>query len=400
MTSAVTVRQLNLYIKNVLEGDNRLAHITVVGEISNFKCHFASGHMYFTLKDDAAAIKCVMFKGNASRLQFVPQEGMRVMCTGRVSVFERDGVYQLYAENMLPDGEGNLLASLEKLKEKLSGEGLFDRSKKRAIPKFPKNVAVITSETGAAVKDIFSVLGRRYPLSKVIFIPAIVQGALAPNSLCDALNKANDTNADVIIIGRGGGSVEDLWCFNDEKLVRCVAASKIPVISAVGHETDFTLCDFAADLRAPTPSAAAELAVPDIEELTENIEDFISNLKKQITSKLVMMENSLNRLISASVYHSPHQNICDKRMLMLDLQIDKLFSFAEKKVITKEKEFCAAASRLEALSPIKTMLRGFSVAEKRGEIVTSVQKLSPDDEITLRFCDGRAKCSISDVIKE
>ena len=253
----VSVRQLNMYIKSLLESDGKLAYISISGEISNLKQHFASGHVYFTLKDDSATLKCVMFKGNASKLKFTPLEGMQVICSGRISVYERDGVYQLYVEDMVQSGEGDLLAALEKLKEKLTKEGLFDSAVKKPIPKFPLCVGVITSETGAAIRDIFSVLGRRYPLADIVLCPATVQGEAAPGSLINALNEMEKTNADVVIIGRGGGSIEDLWCFNDEKLVRRIAEFSKPIISAVGHETDFTLCDFVCDLRAPTPSAAA-----------------------------------------------------------------------------------------------------------------------------------------------
>lgn len=399
-TTAVTVKQLNLYIKSLLEGDGKLAFISILGEISNFKCHFASGHLYFTLKDDTAALKCVMFKGNAARLRFVPQEGMKVVCSGRISVFERDGVYQLYAENMVPDGEGDLMAALEKLKSRLESEGLFDPSRKKPIPKFPKKVAVITSETGAAVRDIFNVLRRRYPLCDVLFCPATVQGALAPDSLCAALDIVGKTDADVIIIGRGGGSIEDLWCFNDEKLARKIADMNIPVISAVGHETDFTVCDFVADLRAPTPSAAAELAVPDTEELLLNISGYKRMIEARMANAIDLREAALNRIASSRMFTAPAEYICEKRSLMLDAVTDRICSCAEKDIITKEKLFCTAAAKLDALSPIKTMLRGFTVVEKDGKTVSSVSGLKAGEDITLRFHDGKAKCNTINIIKE
>lgn len=400
MPTAVTVRQLNLYIKSLLEGDSKLAYISIRGEISNFKRHFASGHLYFTLKDDTAALKCVMFKGNAARLRFQPKEGMQVVCSGRISVFERDGVYQLYAENMVPDGEGDLMAALEKLKAKLEAEGLFDQTRKKPIPKFPKKVAVITSETGAAVRDILNVLGRRYPLCDVLFCPATVQGALAPASLCNALDIVAKTEADVVIIGRGGGSIEDLWCFNDERLARKIADMNIPVISAVGHETDFTVCDFVADLRAPTPSAAAELAVPDAEELLQNISGFKRGTQNRISNVIASYELALSRLTSSRMFTAPAEYICERRSLMLDSVTDRISSCAEKSVITKEKLFCTVAAKLDALSPIKTMLRGFTVAEKDGKALSSVGQLTAGEDITLRFHDGKAKCNTTKIIKE
>ncbi len=398
--AAVTVKQLNLYIKSLLEGDSKLAYISIRGEISNFKCHFASGHLYFTLKDEAAAVKCVMFKGNAARLRFVPEDGMHVVCSGRISVFERDGVYQLYAENMVPDGEGDLMAALEKLKAKLEAEGLFDSARKKPIPKFPKKVAVITSETGAAVRDILSVLGRRYPLCDILFCPATVQGALAPDSLCKALDIVGKTDADVVIIGRGGGSMEDLWCFNDERLARKIAHMNIPVISAVGHETDFTVCDFVADLRAPTPSVAAEMAVPDAAELLQNISGFNRGLQNRVSNMVDSYELALNRLTSSRMFSAPVEYICERRSLLLDSVSDKICSCAEKSIITKEKLFCAVAAKLDVLSPIKTMLRGFTVAEKDGKNLSSVGELGAGDDITLRFHDGRAECKTIKIIKE
>lgn len=398
--TVVSVKQLNLYVKSLLEGNSRLAYISVCGEISNFKCHFASGHMYFTLKDDSASLKCVMFKGNALRLRFVPEDGMKVICSGRISVYERDGVYQLYAENMVPDGEGDLMAALERIKEKLSAEGLFDLDRKKPIPLFPKRVAVITSESGAAIRDIMNVLGRRYPLCDILLCPATVQGALAPQSLINALDKVSKTDAEVIIIGRGGGSIEDLWCFNDERLARRIAAMSIPVISAVGHETDFTICDFVADLRAPTPSAAAELAVPDREELLSTVSGYTLGMKAAVGAKLSQNEKMLAAINASGVFASPTGFICDKRALMLDSVSEKIKNRAEKNMNTKEAEFTLLASRLETLSPVKTMLRGFNVAVKEDKTVNSVEQIKAGDDLTLRFFDGRARCTINDIYKE
>ena len=396
----VSVRQLNLYIKSLLDGDSKLAYISIRGEISNFKEHFSSGHMYFTLKDNDATLKCVMFKGNASKLKFIPKEGMQVICTGRISVFERDGIYQMYAESMAPDGEGDLLATLEKLKEKLDREGLFDASRKKPIPRFPKCVGVITSETGAAIQDIFSVLGRRYPLSDIVFCPATVQGELAPGSLCEALDTMELTNADVVIIGRGGGSIEDLWCFNDEGFVRRIASFKKPIISAVGHETDFTLCDFVCDLRAPTPSAAAELAVPNAQELYASVNGFKAFLDNRINDMLELKENKLDRILKSRAFSAPEELICDRRSLMLDRVSDKAQNGFNTLLASKEKLLLAQISKLDALSPTKTLLRGYAVAEKDGNAITSVSKINVNDKISVRFSDGSAECTVDNFVKE
>lgn len=394
----VTVTQLNAYIKSLLEGDNRLNFISIRGEISNFKRHFASGHIYFTLKDDSSTLKCVMFKGNAERLKFEPKEGMQVICTGRISVYERDGVYQMYAENMKPDGEGDLLLKLEQLKERLTKEGMFDASVKRGIPKFPKKVGVITSETGAAVKDIFNVLGRRYPMCDIVFCPATVQGELAPSSLCTALDKMEQTDADVVIIGRGGGSIEDLWCFNDEKLVRRIFTFSKPIISAVGHETDFTLSDFVCDLRAPTPSAAAELAVPDCEELKSNILSAESFIEKKIINLLASKQNALDLLLKNRIFTSPEEYIFEKRILGLDFMTDKLENGLQKLLTVKENKCGTQIARLDALSPAKTLLRGFAVVESDGINISSVKSLSENEKITVRFHDGKADCTVDKIM--
>ena len=398
--NTVTVGQLNLYIKSLLEGDSKLSYISIVGEISNFKAHFASGHMYFTLKDDTAALKCVMFKGNAMRLRFVPKDGMKVVCSGRISVYERDGVYQLYAENMVPDGEGDLMAKLEEIKKKLFAEGLFDESRKKPIPEFPKKVAVITSETGAAVRDIFNVLSRRYPLCDILLCPATVQGSEAPKSLISALEKVYKTDSDVIIIGRGGGSIEDLWCFNDEALARMISSSPIPVISAVGHETDFTICDFVADLRAPTPSAAAELAVPDARLLLDNVLRIERNLKAALSEKIAGREKNLSLINGSLIFSSPEDGIISKRSLLVDRTTDRICSQFDRIITKKENDFLNKISLIEALSPMKTLLRGFATAEKQGKIVSSVVQLNVGDSIKLRLFDGSADCKIQNLTEE
>lgn len=396
----ITVKQLNLYLKSLIEGDSKLAFINIKGELSNFKNHFASGHLYFTLKDDSSSIKCVMFRTSAQKLRFVPKDGMQVICSGRISVYERDGAYQLYAEDMVPSGEGDLMAKLEEIKNKLAKEGLFDESRKKKLPTFPKKVAVITSETGAAVRDMFNVLERRYPLCEILFCPATVQGETAPHSLINALNIVSGTDADVVIIGRGGGSAEDLWCFNDENLARRISVMEIPVISAVGHETDFTICDFVADLRAPTPSAAAELAVPDIEELASNIKIMKNRIKSNISEKLVTSNDKLKTVLISAAFARPVENIVAKRSMMVDSVSERLQNNIEKRLMAAEKMFSEVATKVDSLSPIKTMLRGYVSVQKQGNTVSSAKHLDTGDKITLHLHDGRAECVVENTVKE
>ncbi len=394
----ITVSQLNLYIRSLIESDDRLAFVRVSGEISNYKLHYSSGHIYFTLKDTNSAIKCVMFRSNAQRLKCELKDGMKVVCSGRVSVFERDGAYQLYAEDIIPDGEGDLMAALEKIKSKLDAEGLFEQSRKKSLPKFPNTVAVITSDTGAAVRDIFNVLSRRWPLSRVVLCPALVQGAEAPKSLIGALDEViKKAGADVIIIGRGGGSIEDLWCFNDEKLARKIADCPIPVISAVGHETDFTICDFVADMRAPTPSAAAELAVPDIEEIKGSVAGY-ENLFKMRTRAIVSLCDARLSAINASVqFKRPTEFLTDSRADMIQKLKTRLQNSFEKSLSQKEKAFVYTAAKLDSLSPLKTMARGYLAADKEGVPLKSVQDVTVGDSLHLRFVDGSAECTVTDI---
>ena len=394
---SLTVTQVNMYIKSLIDGNPMLTRIVVEGEISNFKSYYSSGHLYFSLKDEGGTLACVMFKSSASSLKFVPEDGMKVYVTGRISVFERDGRYQLYAEKMEPAGNGALAIAFEQLKKKLTAEGLFDESRKRALPEFPKRVGVITSEYGAAVRDIFNVLGRRYPLAEVVFCPAVVQGATAPMSIVNAIKKMNAIgNIDVLIVGRGGGSAEDLWCFNDELVVRAVAGSKIPVISAVGHETDFTLCDFAADLRAPTPSAGAELAVPDIEELRGSMDVLLSRLKKSIAGIYTNERLRLEQMSviagpgGAKIFLSRQESLIGQLGMRLDYSLEKL-------IISNDNSLKNLITRLDSASPLKNMLRGYSAVTSGDRAVTSVKDVKQGDILSIRVSDGKIECEALEI---
>ena len=393
----ITVSQLNRYVKSVLDGDPNLKNVFVAGEISNFKINSFSGHMYFTLKDENAAVKSVMFKSNVSRLRFLPQEGMRVICRGTVTMYERDGAYQLYVSDLQPDGEGAIALAFNQLKEKLGKEGLFDAERKKPIPQFPQKIAVITSETGAAVHDMISVIGRRWPLAALVMCPVKVQGEGAAEQMCNALQYVNsNTDCDVIIIGRGGGSAEDLWCFNDESLARCIAASKIAVISAVGHGTDFTICDFAADLRAPTPSAAAELAVPDIGEVYNSVLALEQRMYTKLKAYIDTSENKLSGLISRRVLSDPLA-ITDLFSLRLDglkARLDASFLQATSSVSDK---VASLTAKLDALNPAKILLRGYSITESKGNAVKSVKELNPGDRVKIIVSDGTAVCTVENV---
>ena len=395
--AAITVKQLNFYVKSLLEGDSHLQSVTVTGELSNFKNHYASGHWYFTLKDEDAAIRCVMFRALANSVRFDPRDGDTVVLWGRVAIYEKDGQYQFYAEQMFPVGAGALALQFERIKEKLKTEGLFDTSRKKPLPKYPKSIAVVTSDTGAAVKDILSILKRRYPVARVIMCPVTVQGETAVPQMLSALDRLYRLNAaDVIIIGRGGGSAEDLWEFNDETLARKISASPVPVISAVGHETDFTICDFVADMRAPTPSAAAELAVPDLSELENRFARFESSLKSALTAKYERENARLAGVLSSRFFKNPETAITECRAERADRAADKLLSAFS--ALISEKGGCLAefAARLDTLSPLKTLARGYAIAIKSGETVRKAGQLNVGDSITLKFTDGNVKCKVTE----
>ncbi len=397
-TLVLSVSQLNRYIKMNFDADENLANIFISGEISNFTNHYRTGHLYFTLKDDSAAVRAVMFNSSAKRLKFMPEDGMKVIARGRVSVYEASGQYQLYVDDMQPDGVGALNLAYEQLKEKLQKEGLFSELHKKPLPPYPEKVGVITSPTGAAVRDIINVLGRRFPYAEIVFCPVLVQGDGAHLQLTDAVNLFNSERAaDVIIIGRGGGSIEDLWEFNDEGLARAVYNSDIPVISAVGHETDFTICDFVADMRAPTPSAAAELAVPDANELQYALSALKNRMFLNVSSGIADRRSRLEYLMSKGALKSPDEMLSN-RSQRLDTAFSKMLSSYENRIGGKKVEFISAATALSKLDPMSVLMRGFAfVSDKSGKNVFSSQSLAKGDKINVRFHDGSAVCEVKEI---
>lgn len=397
-TLVLSVSQLNRYIKMNFDADENLANIFISGEISNFTNHYRTGHLYFTLKDDSAAVRAVMFNSSAKRLKFMPEDGMKVIARGRVSVYEASGQYQLYVDDMQPDGVGALNLAYEQLKEKLQKEGLFSELHKKPLPPYPEKVGVITSPTGAAVRDIINVLGRRFPYAEIVFCPVLVQGDGAHLQLTDAVNMFNSERAaDVMIIGRGGGSIEDLWEFNDEGLARAVYNSEIPVISAVGHETDFTICDFVADMRAPTPSAAAELAVPDANELQYALSALKNRMFLNVSSGIADRRSRLEYLTSKGALKSPDEMLSN-RSQRLDTAFSKMLSSYENRIGGKKVEFISAATALSKLDPMSVLMRGFAfVSDKSGKNVCSSQALAKGDKINVRFHDGSAACEVKEI---
>ena len=397
-TLVLSVSQLNRYIKMNFDADENLANIFISGEISNFTNHYRTGHLYFTLKDDSAAVRAVMFNSSAKRLKFMPEDGMKVIARGRVSVYEASGQYQLYVDDMQPDGVGALNLAYEQLKEKLQKEGLFSEHHKKPLPPYPEKVGVITSPTGAAVRDIINVLGRRFPYAEIVFCPVLVQGEGAHLQLTDAVNLFNSERAaDVIIIGRGGGSIEDLWEFNDEGLARAVYNSEIPVISAVGHETDFTICDFVADMRAPTPSAAAELAVPDANELQYALSALKNRMFLNVSSGIADRRSRLEYLTSKGALKSPDEMLSN-RSQRLDTAFSKMLSSYENRIGGKKVEFISAATALSKFDPMSVLMRGFAfVSDKSGKNVYSSQALAKGDKINVRFHDGSAVCEVKEI---
>lgn len=391
----VSVKQLNLFVKSLIEGETRLNDIYVTGEISNFKNHYASGHLYFTLKDSDASIRCVMFKGYASRIKFAVADGLKVVIRGRVSLYEKDGQYQFYAEEMHLDGLGDISLQFEQIKKRLKAEGLFDNENKRALPKFPKSIAVITSETGAAVQDILNILTRRYPLVEIVLCPVSVQGENAVPEMLEALDRVYSlSRCDLIIIGRGGGSIEDLWAFNSETLARKIFESPIPVISAVGHETDFTICDFVADLRAPTPSAAAELAVPDVADIKTKIYACNRSLKSSLQDKLNNLKLRFTAVTNSPYLKSPQRSLVYSRRQNIDILSDNLITRYNTVINRYSSRLKQNIASLDALSPLKVLSRGYSVAEIGGKALTTVKNANIGDSLTLKLSDGSLLCTV------
>lgn len=384
----LTVSQLNFYIKSVLENDPRLSTVFLTGEISNLTDHYRSGHIYLSLKDETSVIRAVMFSGNARALQFTPQNGMKVICHGRVAVYEPTGQYQLYIEGMQPDGVGALAVAYEQLKKSLAEKGLFDEVHKKPIPAFPQTVGVITSPTGAALQDIKNILYRRYPCVDVVLCPVLVQGDSAPEQLVRAVRQLDENGCcDVIIIGRGGGSIEDLWAFNNEQLAYAIYNCQTPVISAVGHETDFTICDFVSDLRAPTPSAAAELAVPDGTELKNELLSLYRLGKSEVVKRYQELNSAVvdDAMRHAALSPKSELDALESDLLLLGVQAQSL---AESRFSVVNTDVKAAAAAAEALNPIATLARGYSIAERGGEVIYSKNQLREGDRFTLRLTDG------------
>ncbi|HHX72523.1 MAG TPA: exodeoxyribonuclease VII large subunit [Clostridiales bacterium] len=398
--NVISVSELNGYIKEYLEDNYLLQNIWIRGEVSNYRPN-SSGHMYFTLKDETSALRCIMFRGYASKLAFRLENGMKAIVCGNISVFLRDGQYQLYATDMVLDGVGELFMAFEQRKQKLAAEGLFDSNRKKPIPAFPRKIALITSPTGAAIRDMLRILKARYPIAKVLVVPVKVQGAGAAEEIAAGIALVNARRAaDLIITGRGGGSLEDLWCFNEEVVARSIAASHIPVISAVGHEPDVTIADFAADLRAATPSNAAELAVPDRQELWMRLEETKIRMTRQLQKRLELSKQRVSLLAGKKVLTSPLQYIDEKRLL-LDYTARRLQTAFQSKLEKGHRRFASAAAALDAMSPLKVLGRGYAMAMKgEGRAIRSGAELTKDETIYLRFAKGGATCAVMEAWEE
>ena len=390
----ITVTDLNKYIKNKIDGDEMLNNVLVKGEISNFKNHY-TGHMYFTLKDENSLIKCVMFKSYTTHLSFMPKDGMKVMVLGSVAVFERDGVYQIYAKAMKEDGLGSLYTAYEELKKKLEQEGLFEEAHKKKIPFMPKTIGVLTSNTGAVIRDIINVSTRRNPGVHIRLYPVPVQGPGAAEKIAEGIKFMNENKlADVLIIGRGGGSLEDLWPFNEEIVARAIYDSELPIISAVGHETDFTIADFVADLRAPTPSAAAELAVANIEDVRETLKLYNNRYKVALKKKIELMRLSYEKCMARPAYKNPTQKI-NEQYMVIDMKVKALQNNMMLKLKEAKTSFVKETAKLDSLSPLKTLTRGYSiVTEQDGKIIKSVNDLNSGEKVNLRLSDGQKTATI------
>ncbi len=391
----ISVTELNSYIKSLLDDNPLLKRIAVKGEISNYRPN-SSGHLYFTLKDEGSAIRCVMFKAAAQKLNFTPENGMKVIAVGSISAFVRDGQYQLYLSSLTPDGVGDLYVAFEQLKQRLGAEGLFDPAKKKPIPRYPRMIALVTSPTGAAIRDMLRILKKRYPIARVLVVPVKVQGVGAAEEIAEAITYLNTKRyIDVIIAGRGGGSIEDLWCFNEEVVARAIAASKIPVVSAVGHEPDVTIADYAADLRAATPSNGAELTTPDAAELTMRLNERQVLLARQMTARIDALAKRLEAIGEKRVYASPVNYIDEKRMA-LDYLVNRFQHVGEKVLTAGQHRLANAAARLDAMSPLKVLGRGYAIAMREdGSAVRRATDLSVGDSVFVRFAEGKANCEVT-----
>ena len=392
--NVLSISQLNEYIRGRMDSDPLLTQVAVRGEISNYKL-YPSGHHYFTLKDEASALKCVMFKGNAMRLRFRPQNGMKIIAMGRVTVFPRDGAYQLYCTAMAMDGIGDLYAAFEQLKKKLESQGLFDPAHKKPLPRYPGTIGIITSSAGAAVHDMLRILRKRYPLSKVKLLPVRVQGAEAPGEIAAAIQYANYYKlADLLIVGRGGGSIEDLWAFNDERVAYAIYQSEIPVISAVGHEPDVTISDFVADLRAATPSNAAELAVPDQDTLHQQLDSMTAAMASSLDRQIKSAQKHLNVLSQSPALRSP-DGYLQQRANSLELLKNRMISAQNQNITRKNQQYIAAISKLDAMSPLKVLSRGYAMTQNNnGEVVRSVKQVEIGERITISLSDGKLSATV------
>ena len=392
----LTVSELNNLIKTLIDCEPLLNNVCIRGELSNYKI-YPSGHHYFTLKDSESSLRCVMFKSSASKLRFRPESGMGVTAFGRVSVFPRDGAYQLYCTDLMPEGVGDLQVAYEQLKAKLAAEGLFDPKHKKKLPPFPKRIAIITSSAGAAVHDMIRILGQRWPMTKVVLLPVRVQGVEAPPEIVGAIRYANRHKvADLIITGRGGGSIEDLWAFNDERVARAIYESELPVISAVGHEPDVTIADYVADVRASTPSNAAELAVPNLRDIRELLDNLSIRRTQAMHKKISTLELKLDELKKRKVLQTPMAYVDSKRA-ELDYMKDKFIAAADRSNSAKRRESVRLAASLDAMSPLKVLGRGYAIAaDDKGQLVRSVSNIKPDDKIRLSVSDGVIKCRVEE----
>ena len=393
----ITVTQINEYIRAMMDQDRLLNNLAIKGEISNYKL-YPSGHHYFTLKDEGGALRCVMFKGNAMRMKFRPENGMKVIAMGKISVFPRDGAYQLYCTGLVLDGVGDLYAAFEQLKAKLQAEGLFDPAHKKPIPKYPGTIGIITSSAGAAVHDMLRILRKRYPLTKVLLLPVRVQGVEAPGEIAAAIGYANYHRlADVLIVGRGGGSIEDLWAFNDEVVARAIYASRIPVISAVGHEPDVTISDFVADLRAATPSNAAELAVADQDALRQTLDAMTASMASAMARKIKTARQHLKVLSDSQALQSP-EGYLQQRQKALEMLKNRLIAAQNTQIARKKQRFIAMTAKLDAMSPLKVLTRGYAMAQKEDhQIIRSVRDVNRGEDVQVLLSDGSFTATVTDV---